>query len=463
MMKGSLTVFLAMSLSIFLGFILFLTMFAVRNGEKLRFECAVDTGMNAVLSEFHIELFERYGLLYVDASYLGEAPAIEKTEDRLSFYIEKNSSSVLNRKNAPWGQLVLEEADITFFETAAAEKGASMRNQAVLLIQDAGIKRKEGSVVDWKTEIRGLDEADPMGAWSGIMERLAGMELPMILNEKGEWEEVPLSNPADWVYGLTGSDAVYLGEADMQQLNPISIDLNAYISHRGIVNETTSERTYLRSEEQFLIYLFERMGYYGGFEEGSLLSCQLEYLAEGKASDPENMKAVAERLLRWRFADNVRLALSDSSLRAQATEAANALQAVLLKREFEYPVTESILYACAFLESIGDLRTIYDGGSVPLRKSSHRMSVDKVLGGSIYDIEECGGFTYSQYLAGMLLLLGEEQLNLRAMDIMEMDIRYRNGNPGFCMDWCIERYEAVVSAKGSAAMNYQIKRKYGYF
>ena len=67
MKKGYLTVFLAMSLGFLTAFILMLTAGAVYNAEKLRLECAADTGMNAVLSEFHRGLYDRYGLLYVDA------------------------------------------------------------------------------------------------------------------------------------------------------------------------------------------------------------------------------------------------------------------------------------------------------------------------------------------------------------------------------------------------------------
>ena len=88
-MKGYLTVFLAMSLSILTGFILLLTGSAVKNAEKVRFESAVDTGMNAVLSEFHIGLLERYGLIYVDASYLGSKPSIANVEARLKYYVEE--------------------------------------------------------------------------------------------------------------------------------------------------------------------------------------------------------------------------------------------------------------------------------------------------------------------------------------------------------------------------------------
>lgn len=463
MMKGYLTVFLALSLSIFTGFILFLTISAVRNEEKIRFESAADIGMNAVLAEYHMELFERYGLLYVDASYLGNTPSIEKVEDRLRSYIEKNTSDILDRKNAPWGNLSIKKVDISSIETAAAGMGASMRSQAVGYIEDTGIIREESKAVEYRGDFAALDSADPLGIWSGIMEQLAGMALPLIQNEQGQWEEVPLSNPADWVYGLAGSDALYLAKSGMETLNPVGIDLGNFISHRGVVNTEAFDRVYRSDEDLFLTYLFDKMGYYGNFQEGSLLGCQIEYLAAGKSFDLENMNAVAGRILRWRFADNAELALSDGNLWEQAMEAAKKLQAVALNMEFADPVAKSILYACAFLESISDMRTLYAGGTVPLRKGSHQMSVEKVLSGSIYGGNGNDGLTYSQYLAGMLVLMDPQQLNLRTMDIMEMDIRHRKGKAGFCMDWCIERYEAFITAGNGVSPSLQLHRKYGYF
>ena len=62
----------------------------------------------------------------------------------------------------------------------------------------------------------------------------------------------------------------------------------------------------------------------------------------------------------------------------------------------------------------------------------------------------------------MVLLAGEEELNLRAMDIMEMDLRYQDGNRNFAMDWCLERLEARVTAR-SGRDRYEIWRKYGYY
>jgi len=462
MMKGYLTVFLALTLSALTGFVLFLTYHAVQNDSKIRFECAVDIGMNAVLAEYHRELFERYGLLYVDVSYLGDCPAVENVEERLRLYVEKNSVHILKQDHGPWGNLQIENVKITSFETAAADGGASMRNQAVCYVEDKGTEREEAVMADQKEELLSLDAADPMGQWRSIMDQLGQMELPRILNEQGQWEEVPLSNPADWVYGLAGSDILYLAEADLQRVSPISIDSTALFSHRGAVNGECSNGAYKRNEDLFLTYLFEKLGYFGENCEESVLCCQLEYVAAGRDSDPENMEAVAERIFRWRFADNLRLALADGGLRARAGEAAGALLAVQLKSEFEEPVAESILYACAFLESVGDLKALYGHGRIPLKKAVHQMSVDQVLNGSIYSCRGSEGLSYSQYLAGMLVLMDEEGLNARVMDVMEMDMRFRGGNGGFCMDWCIERYEVYITGKSSMS-SMQLRRKYGYF
>lgn len=462
-MKGYLTVFLALSLSFVTGFILLLTGNAVRKAGKVRLECAVDTGMNAVLSEFHRDLLERYGLLYVDASYLGSQPKIANVENRLRYYVEENTSELLGGRNAPWGALAIEETPVLSFETAAADMGSSMRNQAICYAQDCGLTGSEREILGQMNEVHALEVSDPMEHWIGIMEQLAGMELPVIQNEEGEWEEVALSNPADWVFGLAGSDILYLAKVDAVYISPAKIELQRYISHRQRENTAGIGREYRDEKELFLSYLFDRMGCFGDIKENSLLSCQLEYLAHGKDSDLGNMKSTAEKLLKWRFADNVSRALADGDLRAQALAAAEQLLAVILKAEFKQPVAESILYACAFLESIGDVRTLYEGGAIPLRKSSHQMSVSHVLNGNFYQSGGGQGLTYQQYLAGMILLVGEETLNLRTMDIMEMDIRFRDGNENFCMDWCIERLEAQIVSRSSGSNKYTIRRKYGYF
>lgn len=462
-MKGYLTVFLSLSLSFMTGFILLLTGNAIRNAGRVRMECAVDTSMNAALSEFHVNLLERYGLVYIDASYLGSQPSADNVKNRILYYAEENTSRVLSERRAPWGSLCIDKTDILSFETAAADTGASMRSQAVCYVEDTGATGEEREAVGQMDEIRALEAEDPMGSWVGIMELLAGMELPKIQNEKGIWEEVPLSNPADWVYGLAGSDILYLARIDSEYISPARISLQSVISHRQIKNSQGVNRRYRDDQDLFLSYLFDRMGYYDHPREESLLSCQLEYLVYGKESDLENMRATAARLLKWRFADNASRALADGDLRAQALAAADLLLAVTLNPAFREPVAESILYACAFLESIGDVRVLYEGGRVPVRKAAHQMSVTHVLGGGMYRTAGGEGWSYLQYLAGMILLLDQTTENLRAMDIMEMDIRFHDGNMNFAMDWCVERIEAEITGSNNWGNHYLIRRKYGYF
>lgn len=457
MMKGYLTIFLSLSLSLLVGFVLLLTGGALRNGEKVRFESAVDVSMNATLAEYHVGLLEKYDLFYIDTSYLGSEPAKENLESRLSYYLDKNT-------DMPWGRLVIEEVEIEMLETAVAAGGASMQNQAVTYILNYGEPvDRQHPILHQMEEIRRLEAQDPMAGWNALMEQLAVMELPKVQNEEGIWEEVPLSNPADVIYGMAGSDLLYLAEIDLRTAGAVSVRPEDYISHRQIQNKESMGREYLRDEGAFLAYLFEKMGCFRHSADSMLLNYQLEYVACGRNSDFENAKAVGERLFRWRFADNLSCALADGNLRGQADAAASALQAVQLQETFKEPVVQSILYACAFLESVNDVRVLYQGGEVPLRKNSHNMSVGHVLNGSRYQINTGDGLTYKEYLAGMLLLLEEETLNLRVMDIMEMEMRMLDENPYFAMDWCVERYDAKISVINNFGDKWSISRRYGFY
>lgn len=456
MMKGYLTIFLSLSLSLLAGFILLFTGMAIQNAQKIRLECVLDTSMNAVLSEYHIGLLERYGLLYIDASYLGQEPRLSNVEARLSYYLLENADS-------PWGNLNINQVNIVAFDTAAAENGASLRHQVITYIQDTGIKMEEANVLGYLGEVQILDGQDVQSEFSNIMGQLAGMELPTIMNDLGLIEEVPLSNPADWVYGLVGSDVMYLADINLGTVSNAGIPLGDYYSHRQISNIAGRSRNYKQNSEQFLNYLFYQMSWLGKPRDDTLLSCELEYLLKGQASDIDNVRAVAQMLFRWRLADNVNLALSDGELRTAAQIAAQELQAVQLKEEFESPVTESILYACAYLETIGDMKVIYSGGKIPLRKAAHSMSVEYVKNGTVYRSNNSNGLPYAKYLACGLLLLDDKTLNARTMDVMEMDIRAFSENKLFAMDWCIESYEAVVTASAEKQGNYQLRRRYGYF
>lgn len=427
MMKGSITVFLALSLSVLTGFVLLLTGNAVRNAEKIRLEGAVDLGMNSVLGEFHTGLHDRYGLLYIDLSYEEKKPSLRHPESRLDYYIRQNTKKGVN---GPWGEVVLDRVELRQVATAAYGNGNSMKYQAVCYMQDSGgYGAYRGNAA---SAVQGVIGYNAMAKWSMLMEHIAGMELPMILNEHGELVEVPLENPADAVYELTGQDLLQMIGIDTSSIGVGLIRVTDYASGRVLHNTEFGEEKEADTE-LFISYLFEKMGNYGRIREESFLQYQLEYIAMGKCSDYENIQAVAEQLLEWRFAKNVELVMGNSTYYEEALAIADSLQAVRLDHKFREPVAESILYARAFSESLSELRCLMKGGSVE-------------------------GFCYEEYLFVMIRLLSESDRNLRSMDIMEMDIRMISQNPLFSMDFCVERLEAEIRA-GS----YYMKRTYGYY
>ena len=215
---------------------------------------------------------------------------------------------------------------------------------------------------------------------------------------------------------------------------------------------------------QFITYLFEKMGNFGREKEESFLKYQLEYIIKGEASDYENLKLVTEKLLQWRFAVNADYILGDGRLYGEALELADSLLAVQLEESFREPVAESILYACAYLETLSELNCLLEGGCTESGKSNFHTGTMQVLSGEITDIGQGqGDMDYEKYLAAMLWLLPEEVRNLRAMDIMEMDIRYLSGNAFFAMDWCIESYTAQIEAESGFGDSYTLKRTYGYY
>lgn len=462
MMKGYLTVFLALSMSLLAGVILFLMGNAIRNGSKVRLEGAADTGMNAVLGEYGTALYDRYGLFYVDVSYLEQKPSVANLESRLTYYIGKNLCPGTEQRGF-WGRMDLKETTAVSFRTAASGNGDSMKRQAAAYIRDNKIQREEVQIAEYMGVIDRLAQKDASGEWRTLMEQIAGMELPCILNEKGQWEEVALGNPADSVYGLLGSDILYLIRADLSSVGTESIRQQDYISSRPFLNgEDRGELP--ADDEQFLSYLFEKMGNYRRVREDSVLRCQLEYIIAGKSSDFENLEWVAEELMDWRFADNVICAFSDGLLYEEARAAARELYAVALKPEFEEPVARSILYACAYLETISDMSCLFAGGCTALPKHHLQTRVDEVLSGGIPKrASGTEGICYEQYLACMLMRLPEKKKNLRAMDIMEMDLRRLTGNPFFAMDWCIERFRAEILAEDGLGREYRLERTYGYY
>lgn len=476
MRKGYLTVYLSLSLSLILSFVLTLVEGARISTIRINTECVADIGMNSVLAEFHRELLEQYDLLFVDMSYGTASASIENTAEHLRCYMEKNFTAGEKRLFAARDFLSLsaDGAVISEYSIASDDNGDVMKHQALAYMKESSMEGLLSKITENANTVKELklDTMDIAGERSHNQAVIDAIPLPEEEDENGGLVEMALDNPADKVNDLRKLGVLNLVLGDSPAVSPAAVTVDNYLSHRTRQRGTGLYSGFRRPDGigdklLFDTYLFEKCGRYGSELDKSLLKYQLEYILAGRESDWENLEKTAERLLLWREAANVIYILSDTAKCAQAEALALTLTAVLQVPALATPVKYSILFAWAFVESLCDVKSLLNGGKVPIMKTSAdwKTSIGNIAGfnGNITaDSSAEHGLSYDDYLRVMLYLQQDSIKNLRTMDIMEMDIRKTAGNSHFRMDACFDSFLADISVSSAFGYSYNVRKQYVY-
>ena len=126
-----------------------------------------------------------------------------------------------------------------------------------------------------------------------------------------------------------------------------------------------------------------------------------------------------------------------------------------------------ILKGCwAFGESLLDLRELLEGGKIPLWKddASWQLSLNSLAQVTeVMDSERhtSNGLDYQWYLRILLFAKGEAALAQSAMELVEYDMRIREGQSWFCLDSCVDAAELCLTAE-IGKTSFSIHRSYGY-
>ena len=471
--KGYLTVYLSLSITIILSLVLALYEGARIGAVKMKTECVADISMNSVLAEYSRQLYEQYGLLMVDTSYGTGSHSIVNTEEHLRNYVQKNLELSLQGKalgrNTMLG-MYCKDAKITGSSFATDNDGAVL-NRQILAYMGADVM---GSLVtDVEENVRslkesGFDTTDVDELARENQEQIDAVELPTIINEEGEEEQISLGNPADTVNSQRGIGALSLAISDKSRISDASVNLSDYASHREKNKGTgLDDGLDMSLGKKALIeqYYYEKCGYFGAEMDKSLLKYQMEYLAYGESSDYANLEHVAKTLLFWRQASNM-LYLFNCRPKVDAADLmASLLTAVMMVPELKELVKYSILFAWTFAESVSDLRILFSGGRVPLMKSDDtwRLGLEAMFSFRDSDGGDCGeGLYYRDYLRMIVFMTDFDKKTQRLMDIMEMDIRKTAGNAYFRMDHCLDCFRAEIEIGTSYGYGATIERVYGY-
>ena len=471
--EGSVSIYLALTFTIMLSLILVIVEGARENAVRMKLECAMDLSLSSIFAEYNRPLLKQYDLFFIDTSYGLEGASIDRLEGHLESYLEDNFA--MNEepgivKNLL--ELYTEEVNITDYSLASDEEGLLIKRQAVSYMKDL-----YGAT--YLNELkRQLDSAQKEGLFTRDVtaERLANqsaidsVEIPPKQIGEDEWEEVELNNPADAVNSTRGILSLVIdGE---KELSLSGVSLSNYISQRNC-NKGSGlsgrEDKGAMDELIFNEYLLKKCGCYTDPKESGALEYQIEYILEGKSNDIENLKAVVNKLLLIRETANVIYLFSDSAKMAEAEALAIAVTSAVAMPELSEPVKISLLFAWAYAESVYDVRSLLQGGRIPLLKTGETWHyslsgmLDFASDTAVEEGTEGAGLSYGDYLRVFLAIEGEREKTFRAMDIIEMDVRKCPGNSYFRLDTCVDYIEATVYTGSRYGFSHEITRSYYYY
>lgn len=483
-----LTLYAALSLTVLLSLFLAVLEGVRVNTIQLEAELIADIGMDSVLAEYHRELFNQYGMFWIDTSYGTAQPSIQRLEEHLKYYVNQNCSmnEVFLGDYLYRDFLAMEVGEITVLQAAAAgdDGGSFFRERAVEAVKnDIGLSLLE-QIADW------LETVETHGLGTRQLEQ----EMQQVDGEITDYDGQEVQVGEDWITLEVESPVKVLEEArrkgilnlvidDMEGLSEAAVNTASLISSRretGGINQGNweeGESSYgadaLMQRLLWQEYLFRYCGFYGSGSDKGLLRYQVEYLIAGKDNDIDNLKSVVHRICGIREAANALYLFSDEEKCAEAEAAAAVIASALLIPEAELLFQAAILLGWAYAESLYDVSCLLKGQRVPLLKTAQtwHYGIEGALEAA-QDMEntkawEDGadtgeGLAYQDYLRLLLAISDLELQTFRMMDIVEMDIRQTPGNGQFRLDGCIDRLTAEICVESAYGYSFTMNKRKEY-
>lgn len=477
MRKGSISIYLALSLTVLLSLILTLVTGARNSAIRINCECAMDLGMYSVFAEYNQELLEQYDLFFVDSSYGESQGNIANTKEHFRYYFNENiesNSKISSLFTKDLLGISIEDINVTDYVIASDDEGDVFKRQAALYIKDkygTGLLKKcmnQMKVV----EDNSLFTRDIASERAVNQAQIDAVEIPKRKISESEWEEVKLNNPADLI-NARRSSYILTGILDQEKkLSTKVINKMDYIStrkcNRGSGMEGRSENTTI-DELLFNEYILEKCGNYSNdFKDGGL-TYQVEYILEGEESDVANLEKIVAKLIAMREVANVSYLFSDATKVSEAKTLAIAVTSLVMLPELAEPVKVSLLLAWAYAESVYDVKELLAGNRVPLIKNANTwhyslmgMTEPAIDGSTSKDSNEnkIYDLSYQDYLRLFLVVEGGKEKTFRTMDIIEMDIRKTKDHEYFRLDTCFDYMEFQVFLVSKYGYSCNIKRHY---
>lgn len=442
---GSISVFLALTLTIILAF-LFSTLEAARvNGLKSLAIRRQTMEMQSLFGAYNQELWEHYGLLFLDMSYGSGEPDVRLMEGDMM------ENDYARGEEAHFYQLALKDVQVEGYALATDREGAEFKRQACEAVSNQlaqeEIEELESRIEEWQELETQGEELEKN--WDEVLD--AEKEVEEYEDETTRAEE----NPMEYVAQLKASSLLALVMEDSFALSGKGVaDVDSVGSRELFCGNMQVKQSNAVDKSGLVKYLNQYFSCKTDTpEQEHVLDYELEYCIGGKSTDMQNLETVVKKLLLIREGANFVTIMQDAQKKAQALEIAVSVVGFTGNIPLIKAVEKGILLAWCYVESVMDLRSLLSGGKVPLIKDSSQWKSD------LFHIQESfsqesseeseNGLEYREYLQMLLYMTGEKELTYRAMEVIEQNIRLFSGNEAIRMDTMVSAVQInmVYSAR----------------
>lgn len=469
--EGTITVFLTLSLLCIVSLISTILLSAKERSLRMRTEMAMDMGMQSIFAEYNRALLDKYDLYFIDSSYGQSNGNSYYTAKHLKDYMQYNLKTAKGQPLSGCRDLfALDVFDVDInMESLATDSNAEVyKRQAIHAIKDKyGI-----SAIDTLKGLKNQYDGSGISDYDVEKERQKyNNKLKKASHARDEnGKKLKFKNPVKQIEAKReGVLSIILNK---NEVSGKSIDTSNLPTERilntgnGIIMKDENLNS-IENNLLFDCYLFDKFSSYTTDKKNEGLRYEIEYILKGKKTDSENLSAVANDLLLLREAANVIYIIGDSGKKNAARITATVPCLLILMPELIEPLTYAILFAWAFAESCVDVRTLLDGGKVPLMKSSSTwiLSYTDALTFSLHlkdGSKVKQGFDYNTYLRLFMMMANSDDKVYRSMDMIETDMRQLSDNKYFKLDNCIEYIDAQAVVKSGFGFEYRVRRYFGY-
>lgn len=468
-LKGSITVFLSLTCVLFLSLICAAVESARVQGARAQAANITGMGNFSLLGEFENGLLEKYDIFSLDGSYGEGSFQTAKVNERLQEYVSYNADP---KKDvfSPWcfdpWNLELADSEISGYALLTDNKGESFYQQAVSYM------KANAAVIAVDKLLEYTKDTEQIQTWQQKYQnsqKNSDDEISVLESEKQKKMETmeseakaaeengtavivpeePQNNPLKEIAKLRKKSTLSIVTWD-KDISEKTINTRNFPSrnrNRKGSLEIEKKHSGLIADVLFREYLMLHFPNYLTDVPGEALDYQLEYILGGKAADQKNLKYVVNRLLLIREGMNYLYCLQNQEINTQAEGLAVTLTGFIGIPALTAATKHALLLAWAYGESLIDVRILLDGGKVPILKDAATWSLTIENLGRITEILEEGakdkgkGLAYQEYLRVLLNMGSVTSQRMRALDMVQAELRAEKDSSEFKAENCIVAVE----------------------